>query len=91
MGHVVLERIAIGAVLIDELERQFHLNGGNLVERVNLRVVHNGQVEAVIYRLFHKHAVEHAPCIRIQAKRYIADAQNGLDLGQLLLDLPDGL
>src|SRR5262249_55252094 len=46
----------------------------------------DGHVEAVIYRLVHENAVEHAPRVHAETKRNVADAEDGLHLGQLLLD-----
>ena len=91
MRHIFLERVAIRGIAIDELARQLHLNLRNFVERVDLGVIHDGHIEAMVYRLFHEDAVKHAPGVGVQPERNIADAQDGFDLRQFLLDLAEGI
>ena len=45
----------------------------------------------MIDRLMHENGVQHAPRIGVETERNIADAQNRLDVRQLLLDPLDGL
>ena len=84
--HVDLQRIAVGLIVENQLARQIDFRLGNLVQRINLAVVHDGHVEAVVHRLMHEDAVQHAPRIDVQPERNIADAEDRLHLGQLLLD-----
>src|SRR5262249_51186940 len=91
MTHVNLQRIAGGFIEVDELARQVNLDLRDLIERIDLGVVHNRHVKTVVYGLFHEDAVEHAPRVGVQPKRNVAHAQDGLDLRKLLLDPLDGV
>ncbi len=84
--HVDLQRIAVGLVVENQLARQINFGLRNLVQRINLAVVHDGHVEAVVHRLVHEDAVQNAPRIDIQSERNVADAEDRLHLGQLGLD-----
>src|SRR5580700_10460352 len=84
-------RIARRRITMNQLPRQFHFFLRNLIQRINFRVVDDGHIQAVVHRLVHEHAVQHAPRIRIQPERNVADAENGLHVRQFLLDPPDCL
>ena len=47
MLHVNLQRIAIRPVLINQLACQLHFFGRNLVQRINLGVIDDGNIQAV--------------------------------------------
>ncbi len=84
--HVDLKRIAVRPVAGNQLARQIDLGLGNLVQRINLAVVHDGHVEAVVHRLVQEHAVQHAPRVGVQPERNVADAEHRLRQRQLGLD-----
>src|SRR5947209_4801259 len=86
MLHVGLQRVAVGAILEDELAREVNFYFRNLVQRVDFRVVNNGRIETSINRFLQKHAVKHASRVRAQTKADVAHAENGSHLGQLALD-----
>ena len=89
--HVFLQRIAVRLVAENQLARQIHFFLRNLVQRINLGVVHDGHIEAVVHRLVHEDRIQNPPRISIQPKRNIADAQNRLNVGQFFLDPLDCL
>ena len=89
--HVDLQRIARGLVAEDQLARKFDLFLRNLVQGINLRVIHDGHIEPMIDRFMHENGIQHAPRIGVEAERNIAHTQNGFDVRQLLLDPLDGL
>ena len=91
MLHVDLERIAIRAVLINQLARQFHLFRWNLVQRINFRVVDNGDVEAVFYRLMQKHRVQNTPGIGVEAETDVAHPEHRFHFRQFVMDALDRL
>ena len=65
MLHVDLQWVAVGAVLVNQLARQFHFFGWNLVEGIDLGVIDYGYVEAVFYRFVQKDRVQDAAGIGI--------------------------
>src|SRR5262249_60190687 len=69
-----------------QLARQVNLDLGNLIEGIDLGVIHNRHIKPAVHSLFHEDAVEHTPRVGIQPERNVAHTQDGLDLGKLVLD-----
>ena len=91
MLHVNLQRIACRIVAVDQLARKLNLFLRNFIQRIDLGVIHNGHVQAMIHRFVHENTVEHPARIHVQPERNVAHAKDGLDLRQFLLDPLDGL
>ncbi len=70
----------------DQLPRQGHFLVGDLVQRINLRVIHDRHVEAVVHRFVHEDRIQHSPRICVQTEGNIAYTEDRLYLGQLFLD-----
>ena len=89
--HVDLQRVLLG---IDGAEDEFagevDFDVGDFVERVDLGVVDDGGVEATVDGLFEEDGVEHAAGVGVEAEGDVADAEDGLAVGQLEVDAPDG-
>ena len=60
MLHVNLQRVALRAILVNQPASEFHFLRRNLVQRINLRVVDNGNVQAVFNRFVQKDRVQDA-------------------------------
>ena len=84
--HINLQRIAIRLIVENQLARQINFRFRNFVQRINLAVIHDGHVEAVVDRLVHEDAVQNSPRVDIQTERNVADAKDRLHFGKLGLD-----
>ena len=84
--HVFLQRVAVGFIAINQLAGKLNLFMRNLVQRIDLSVIDNSHVQAIVDRLVHEHAIQHPPWINIQTKRNVADPKDCLHFRQFLLD-----
>ena len=81
IGHVKLQGVARAAVLKDELASQFDFFFWNFIERVNLRVIDDGRIEAAVDGLFEENGIQHTARVGLQTKRNIGDAEHGATIG----------
>ena len=89
VGDEALERVV--AAVEHEVVGELALGLGDLGVRGDVVGVDHRQVEPGLDAVVQEHAVEHRAGRQADAEADVADAERGLDAGQLALDQPDAL
>ena len=83
--------IAFFAAVEDQVFADFHLLGGDEVQRADFRHVDDGAGHAGLYRMVEEHRVEHGAGGGVEAEADVREPEDDLDLGELVTDHANAL
>ncbi len=91
MADVVLQRVAVRRVVVQQLFRQPHGFRRQVRQRHQRRCIDDARIHPGLDAAVQKHRIEHLARGRLQPERDVRQPQDRAHPGKFLLDAPDGL